>query len=95
MEKDISHWRERIDETDEQLLHLLNKRAGYTLEIGKIKHGSGLAVYDPGREQFIFNRLEEKNGGPLSGQAVRRLFERIIDESRNLEKDFVTELKKK
>jgi len=86
---DIEAWRRRIDEIDQQLLQLLNERARCTMEIGRIKKRKKLAIYDPERERAIFERLETQNHGPLSQQAVRRLFERIIDESRHLEKDVI------
>ena len=86
---DISDWRRKIDAVDAALLELLNQRAQYVLEIGEIKRQQALAVYDPGRERSILQRLEELNRGPLSREAVQRLFERIIDESRHLEKDVV------
>lgn len=85
----ISDWREKIDAADAQLLELLNQRAQYSLEIGKIKKAAGMAIYDPAREEQIFARLQQLNPGPLSPQAVRRLFERIIDESRHIEKEIV------
>lgn len=86
---EIADWRKKIDKADEALLELLNKRAYYSLEIGKIKKAAGLPIYDPKREQAIFLRLEKQNKGPLSHQAVRRLYERIIDESRHIEKEIV------
>jgi chorismate mutase len=82
---DIDDWRARIDEVDVKILELLNERARYTLEIGKIKHRAHLPVYQPDREKRVYERLERSNGGPLTDAAVRRLFERIIDESRRLE----------
>ena len=83
----IDDWRERIDEVDLKILELLNERARYSLEIGKIKNRLHLPIYVPEREHAIYTRMERENHGPLSGPAVRRLFERIIDESRRLEKD--------
>ena len=83
----IDDWRERIDEVDLRILELLNERARFSLEIGKIKNRLHLPIYVPERERAIYTRMEQENRGPLSGAAVRRLFERIIDESRRLEKD--------
>lgn len=88
---DFDEWRAKIDAVDQKLLELLNERAGYTLEIGKLKKVAGLPVYDPEREKRIYRRLAELNAGPLSMEAVRRLFERIIDESRRLEKQHMAE----
>jgi chorismate mutase-like protein len=84
---DIDHWRERIDEVDMQLLRLLNERARYALEIGEIKHRQKLPIHVPEREKWIYENVQRLNQGPLSNAAVRRLFERIIDESRRLEKE--------
>ncbi|RMD96929.1 MAG: chorismate mutase [Calditrichaeota bacterium] len=90
---DIEESRRKIDQLDEALLKLLNERAKCTIEIGRLKKEHSLPIYDPERERQIFKRLEKLNHGPLSHQAVRRLFERIIDESRHLEKDVMLERK--
>jgi chorismate mutase len=82
---DIADWRQRIDAVDLKILELLNERARYSLEIGKIKHRLNLPVYMPERENHIYTKLENANGGPLADAAVRRLFERIIAESRQVE----------
>lgn len=82
---DIEDWRAHIDAVDLKILHLLNERAGYSLAIGEIKQRRQLPIYMPEREKQIHARLEQLNQGPLSNAAVRRLFERIIDESRCLE----------
>ncbi|MFQ5603495.1 MAG: chorismate mutase [bacterium] len=85
---DIEDWRTKIDEIDLKLLKLLNERALYSIEIGKIKKQKDLPIYSPEREVAIIARMVRENKGPLGNDGVRRLFERIIDESRKLEKDF-------
>ena len=80
----IEDWRARIDEIDEGLLTLLNQRMSFALEIGKIKAASGEPVYSPDREALIRDRIKALNSGPLSDEAVDRLFRLIIDESRSL-----------
>lgn len=82
----IDDWRKRIDELDQQLVKLLNERASCALEIGREKHRQGLPVYQPERENEILSNVERANPGPLADTAVRRLFERIIDEARALER---------
>lgn len=84
---DIDDWRRKIDELDGELLELLNKRAAFTVEIGKIKAKLGLPIFVPEREREVLDGVERRNRGPLSNAAVRRLFERIIDESRAVEKE--------
>jgi chorismate mutase len=82
----IDDLRQRIDEIDRQLVELLSERAGLVVEIGHIKQARGLALYQPDRERKIFETVEAMNPGPLSGRALRRLFERILDESRSVER---------
>ena len=82
----IDEIRIRIDELDRQLLKIFNERAGLALQIGEIKKALGLPVYDPMREKRIFAAMREVNPGPLDDDAIVRLFERVIDESRRLER---------
>jgi chorismate mutase len=82
---DIERWRKEIDELDEELLRLLNMRARLAVKVGTLKRASGIPVRDPEREQFVLQRLQEANTGPLDQEAVVRLFRRIIRESRRAE----------
>lgn len=82
----MESWRRRIDAIDEQLMRLLNARSACAVEIGRIKRRVGLPVYSPEREAWILDRVERENPGPLDPGAVRRVFERVIDESRRLER---------
>ena len=83
---EIDGWRRRIDVIDEQLMGLLNSRSACAVEIGRLKRQLGLPVYSPEREAWILERVMRDNPGPLEPTAVRRVFERIIDESRRLER---------
>ena len=78
--------RRRIDELDEHLVRLLNARAACALEIGRLKQELGMEIYQPARERDVLEHVCSVNGGPLSPGAMRRLFERIIDEARGLER---------
>ena len=82
----LESWRRRIDAIDGQLLALLNSRAACAVEVGRLKRHLGLAVYSPEREAWILERVVRENPGPLDPLAARRLFERVIDESRRLER---------
>lgn len=82
---DIHDWRKQIDELDEQLVKLLNERSRCAAEIGKLKRKAGLPIYQPERERQILERLQKLNGGPLPDDALKRLFERIVDEGRVVE----------
>ncbi|TWJ19793.1 chorismate mutase [Geobacter argillaceus] len=85
-EASIDTVRQEIDRLDSLLLQIFNQRADLALRIGEIKKQKGLAVYDPTREKAIFRRMQADNPGPLDNQAIIRLFERVIDESRRLER---------
>ena len=67
-------------------MKLLNARSACAVEIGRIKRRAGMAVYQPDREKWILDRVERNNPGPLDSGALRRVFERVIDESRRLER---------
>jgi chorismate mutase len=78
--------RRRIDELDEQLVKLLSERAACALEIGHEKKLAGLEIYQPSREAEVLAHVQSINRGPLDNSAMKRLFERIIDEARRLER---------
>jgi chorismate mutase len=82
----IDDLRAEIDRLDSELLKIFNQRAVLALRIGELKKESGLPIFDPGREKKIFQRMKNDNPGPLDDQAIVRLFERVIDESRRLER---------
>jgi chorismate mutase len=85
-DSDIIRWRVQIDNLDLKLVRLLNKRAQCAIEIGKIKRIQKIPIYDPKREENVIRMMLENNPGPLDDKGVRRLFERIIDESRRIER---------
>lgn len=84
--KQIGEWRQRIDDIDLRILELLNERARCAVEVGRCKQQVKLPAWAPEREAEVLNRVVEANRGPLDRSAVRRLFERIIDEARALER---------
>ena len=85
---DINDWRIRIDELNDELIALLNKRASFAAEIGKIKKQKGLPVLDADREQTVLNLVAEKAAkaqGPLSPESFKNIFRVIIDETCKVE----------
>ena len=87
LNKRIEKYRIEIDNYDELIVALLNKRAISATQIGHIKREFNAPVYAPTREEDVINHVKEVNPGPLSNDAIARLFERIIDESRRLERE--------
>ncbi len=82
----LDELRRRIDEIDDKLVALLSERAACALEIGHEKKLAGMEVYQPSRETEVLAHVQRINQGPLDDEAVKRLFERIIDEARRLER---------
>jgi len=85
--KSMQSLRRQIDKLDKRIVRLLNRRAECADEIGKIKEKLGLDVYSPEREKQVIENVGAQNTGPLTNDAVKRVYERIIDESRRLERE--------
>jgi chorismate mutase len=84
--KTIEDWRRRIDQIDQKLVELLNERSQCATEIGHLKLLANLPLYQPEREKEVLANAENYNCGPLPDTAIRRLFERILDEARSVER---------
>jgi chorismate mutase len=78
--------RSRIDAVDRRIVELLNQRTVIVEEIGRIKQTMQMPIYEPKREDQVFENVTANNSGPLTSQAVKRIFERIIDEMRVVQK---------
>jgi chorismate mutase-like protein len=84
---DIADWRKKIDELDRQLVELLSERARAAVEIGRLKRDTSLPIYEPERERVVFENVKRMNQGPLPGPDLVRIFERIMDVMRNIQKE--------
>jgi chorismate mutase len=85
-QQQLEQYRRNIDGIDLQLLALLNERTRVVEQIGATKQKYNLPVYEPKREDQVYRNVLENNPGPLPPDAVKRIFERIIDEMRTLQK---------
>ncbi len=84
---DIADWRKQIDEIDRKLVELLNQRARMAQEIGRLKRNTQMPIYEPEREKTILENVRRQNQGPLPYEELARIFERMIDVMRKLQKD--------
>ncbi len=84
--EDLDECRVHIDAIDVRLMELLNERTKIVERIGAIKRSLTLPIYEPKREDQVLANVLNHNAGPLPADAVRRVFERIMDEMRNLQK---------
>jgi chorismate mutase len=85
----IEELRGRIDVIDDQLVRLLNVRVACAVEVGRLKHEAGLPIYQPNREAEVLNSVRKSAtdlAGPLTAEAIVRIFERVIDEARRAER---------
>ncbi len=89
-ESELQVHRDRIDEIDEQILALMNRRIDVAQAIGAIKlSGKSLldasAVYRPEREARVLRRLRKLNRGALDNAALEALFREIMSITRGSE----------
>ena len=82
----LEEYRVSIDALDLRLLALLNERTRVVEDIGRVKRTAKLPIYEPRREEQVFENITIHNGGPLTPDAVKRIFERIIDEMRTIQR---------
>jgi chorismate mutase len=84
---DIADWRKKIDELDGRLVELLSERARAAQEIGRLKRNTNMPIYEPDREGIVFSNVQRMNRGPLPGRDLVRIYERIMDVMRNIQKE--------
>jgi chorismate mutase len=84
---DIEHWRKKIDDVDRRLVALLSERAEAAVAIGRLKRNTAMPIYEPDRERVVFDNVQRANPGPLPGRDLVRIYERIIDVMRNIQKE--------
>jgi chorismate mutase len=84
---DIADWRTKIDELDRRLVDLLSQRAHAAHEIGKLKKTAGMPIYEPDRERSVFENVRRENRGPLPDRDLLRVYERIMDVMRQIQKE--------
>jgi len=82
----LEEFRVLIDDVDRRIVALLNERTRTVEEIGRVKREAQLPIYEPKREDQVFANVTGVNHGPLTSDAVKRIFERIIDEMRMIQR---------
>lgn len=82
----LEEFRVQVDDVDRRIVELLNERTRVVEGIGRVKREARLPIYEPKREQQVMDNISAVNAGPLTAEAVRRIFERIIDEMRTVQR---------
>lgn len=83
--------RSQVDGIDKQIVELINKRTLGSVLIGRIKRSLGQPTYNPEREKEISKKISSYAKTPLTNEALERIYERIIDESRSIQNYEATE----
>lgn len=83
---DLESLRNEIDSIDREIIDRLNERVRLASEIGQVKLQQGQAIYVPSREEEVFTKLGNQNGGPLPDKAIRSIYREIISAAIALEK---------
>ena len=84
---DISDWRKKIDALDLQIVELLNQRAEAARAIGKRKEATEMPVYEPTREDVIFQNVRSHNRGPLPDSELVYIYQRLIAVMRSIQQN--------
>ncbi|HUK48394.1 MAG TPA: chorismate mutase [Terriglobales bacterium] len=84
---DIADWRRKIDEIDRKLVELISERAHAAHEIGRLKKSIGMPIYEPDRERMVFDNAKRANKGPLPDRDLLRIYERIMDVMRTIQRE--------
>ena len=83
---DIEGWRKKIDELDEQIVALISERAEAARAIGALKRTTAAAIYEPKREQDVFDHVKRVNQGPLGNEGMLQIYERLMDVMRGVQR---------
>ncbi len=81
----LENWRKEIDEIDEEIVLLLNRRAKAARKIGKIKAKAGLPIVDLERESDVLKNIVAKNSGILHEWQIASIYQKILHESRQVQ----------
>ena len=83
--KELEKLRKRIDEIDQEILNLLNKRTTIVLDVAHIKRHENATYYSPEREREIVDRLTSLNKGPFPNETLKFIYREILSASLALE----------
>ena len=87
--KGLGEWRNEIDRLDRELVELLNRRAKNVLGLAPLKREQGMPVQEPHRERIVVENIVASNRGPLSDEALRRIYNAVIKEMRAMQRERV------
>jgi len=84
--RELAGIRSEIDGTDDEILALLNRRAGFVARVAELKEKMKVPFYVPSRERQIVERLSASNPGPFPTEAIRSVFQEVFSACLSLER---------
>ncbi|MFH0963985.1 MAG: prephenate dehydratase [Planctomycetota bacterium] len=84
--KRIRDLRKKIDQIDEEIVQLLNRRADIVCQIGRVKRTENSQIYAPHREKEVYELVTKLNRGPLRPEGIRAIYREVMSASLALEK---------
>ena len=82
----LDQLRKEINKIDSRIAAQLVKRINVVIEIGMIKKSMGLSTYDAQREKEIESNIKKEDDSSIN-KALKNIYERIIDESRAIQRE--------
>jgi chorismate mutase/prephenate dehydratase len=77
----LEKFRKEINQIDDNLVDLLNKRGEIVKIIGEFKKQLNMDVYQPQREKEVFNRIKEKST-ILRSESIEAIWKEIMSASK-------------
>ncbi|MFK7768654.1 MAG: prephenate dehydratase [Mariniblastus sp.] len=75
-----------IDETDSEMISLINERAKTVIQVGEFKRKSDVPIYAPHREAAVLAKISSLNEGPLTDRTMESIYRELMSGSFALEK---------
>lgn len=78
MSLNLPELRIQIDDIDQQLLSLLNRRASVAQAVGEVKKREGTPFFRPDRVAQVIEKIQRSNEGPLKGEHLAAVWREIM-----------------
>ena len=75
----IRQLRDQISDNDRRLIDALNNRLELVARLKRYQESRGIGFVDPEREEWMLQYLQRANRGPVSAEALREFFERVLE----------------
>ncbi|MUV39290.1 Chorismate mutase [Lentibacillus sp. JNUCC-1] len=84
---ELEEMRQKMDDVNNELLRLINKRGKIVQQIGELKQKQSMHRFDPVRERDMLNDITRYNQGPYENASIEHIFKEIFKASLELLED--------